>query len=128
MHEIVIPIAIGIAVALGWLAMWTFALRAFDIAPLFVRTAQERAARRERIVRMGKLRYTLVFGVFGYGLAMGLGNAIAGVMAHDSLGWRGAAVKLVLWAVLFGWWHGVTTWNTSFRGEVPFPPPSPPQT
>jgi hypothetical protein len=127
MRQIIIPVAIGVAAALGWLVMWTFALRVFDI-PFLVRTSEQRATRRQLIVRMGKLRYTLIFGVCGYGFAMGLGNAIAGVVAHDSLGWAGAAIKLVLWAGLFGWWHGVTTWNTSFRGEVPFPPPCPPQT
>jgi hypothetical protein len=122
MRDFIIPTGIGLAASVGWLAIWTLALRAFHIA-YFARTPEETAARRERIIGMGKRRYILIFGVLGFGLAFGLGIAIAGIVAHESAGWVGAAIKVVLVSLLGGWWHGARTWNESFRGEVPFPPP-----
>jgi len=127
MREFAISIAIGFAVGGAWFALWSLALRPFGIS-YFVGTQEKRAIRRERIARMGKLRYTLIFGVLGHGITIGLVMATADLVAHGSRGWSGAVIKLVLWTVLFGWWHGVRTWNDSFRGEVPFPPPFPPHT
>ena len=77
MLELLLSSAVGIAVAIAWMATWTIIFRALGI-PVFKRGPQERASRKERILQMGKLRYILVFGVLGYGFAFGLGVAIAG--------------------------------------------------
>jgi len=76
---------------------------------------------------MGKLRYVLIFGILGTGLGFGLAMVVANNigMQHFS-GWR-AAIQLAFWMIFYGSWHGVATWNRSFRGEVPFPPHYPPQ-
>jgi hypothetical protein len=120
-REFVISILCGVAVAFVWLAIWTVALRVCGIL-VFSRIPEERASRRERLLRLGKLRYVLIFGVFGYGFALALGIAIAGLIGHDSTGWVGAASKVVLLSLLGGWFHGARTWNEAFRDPVPFPP------
>jgi hypothetical protein len=71
---------------------------------------------------MGKLRYVLIFGVFGPGLAFGLAFTIADVLDHTSHGWVFAVAKLVLLSALFGWQHGARTWSETFRDPIPFPP------
>jgi hypothetical protein len=124
MREFAIEITVVLAVVLGWLVLWSIALRAFDV-PLPL-TPEGRASRRERILRMGKVRYILVFGMLGPGLAMGLGMTVSGLLGH-SLDWVGAAIRILLWTVLFGWWQGARVWNLSFRGEIAFPPRFPPQ-
>lgn len=93
MREFAIQIAVGVGVAVGWAAIWTIALRAFDIP--FPGNPEGRASRRERIARMGKRRYILIFGMLGFGLAMGLGTSVAGLVGHNSMDWEGAAIKLV---------------------------------
>ena len=127
MREFILPVTAGVAVAFAWLRLWAITLRAFGI-PVLKRSPEERAARKERILAMGKLRYALIFGVLGSGLGFGLGIVVASVVGtpHFS-GWIRAATQLVLSMLLFGLWHGVETWNQSFRGEVPFPPYYPPQ-
>ena len=122
MREFVISSTGAVAVAVGWFVLWAIALRAFDI-PFFPSSPEERAMRRERIVRMGKVRFILIFGMLGFGLAMGLGLAVADRITGGSVSW----LKLVLMIVLGGWWYGARTWNESYRGEIPFPPAFPPQ-
>ena len=58
MLEFVISIAIGVAVAAAWMAVWALMLRAFAI-PVLMRSPEERAARKQRIFQMGKVRYIL---------------------------------------------------------------------
>jgi hypothetical protein len=119
-----IAILVGIVVGLVWLAIWGFALRLFGI-PVSRRGLENDArkqARRERIRRMGKLRYVLIFGVFGPGLAFGLALTTADVLDHTSHGWVFAVVKLVFLSVLFGWQVGARTWSEGFCDPVPFPP------
>src|SRR4051794_5383599 len=125
MRDFVIPVMAGVAVAFAWLALWAIFLRAFSI-PVLERSPEKRAARKERILATGKLRYVLIFGILGKGLGFGLGMVVANNigMQHFS-GWR-AATQLALCMIFFGWWHGVATWN-QFRGEVPFPPHYSPQ-
>ena len=72
---------------------------------------------------MGKLRYILIFGVLGFGLAFGLGIATAGLLEH---GLVFNIAKLVLSSVLFCWFQGARTWSEAFRDPVPFPPNYPP--
>jgi hypothetical protein len=116
-----VSIILGIAVGLAWLAIWSYSLQVFGIAA-FNRQAEDRAIRRERIKQMGRLRYILVFGVLGSGLAFGLGITTADLSEQPSRGWVFAIAKLVFSSVLFGCFYGATTWTESFRDPVPFPP------
>jgi hypothetical protein len=120
-----VSIILGIAVSLAWLAIWFYSLHVFGIAA-FSRQAEDRVRRRERIKQMGKLRYILVFGVLGSGLAFGLGITAADLLEQPSHGWVSAIAKLVLRSVLFGCFYGATTWSEAFRDPVPFPPNYPP--
>ena len=119
-----VPIIAGIAVGLAWLAIWAYSLHAFGIA-VFPRKAEDRATRRERIRKMGKLRYILVFGMLGFGLAFGLGITTADFLQPDSFNWAYELPKLVFLSVVFGLFHGVRNWG-EFRDPVPFPPNYPP--
>ena len=58
MLEFAISIALGVAVAFAWMAVWVVALRAFGIQ-LWMPTPESRSAKRLRILQMGKLRYIL---------------------------------------------------------------------
>jgi hypothetical protein len=120
-----VSIIAGIAVGLAWLAIWAYVLHAFGIA-LFQRKAEDRASRRERIRQMGKVRYILMFGVLGSGLAFGLALVTGDFLWHDSLGWTSEIVKLVFLTLLFGWFQGARAWSETFRDPVPFPPNYPP--
>jgi hypothetical protein len=101
-----ISIVDGMAVALAWIAIWTLSLRVFGIAA-FGRKAEDRVGRRERIKRMGKLRYILIFGMLGFGPAFGLGVTAADFLDHGSQGWieecgKFGVLLFVLWLVLRG--------------------------
>jgi len=120
-----VSIVAGIAAFTAWLAIWALLLHAFGISA-FPREPEDRASRRERIKRMGKLRYILVFGVFGFGLACGLAITVADLVSLDFRGWTSALGKLAMFAVLLGWFQGARTWSESFRDPVPFPPNYPP--
>jgi hypothetical protein len=120
-----VSIILGIAVGLAWLAIWAYSLHVFGIAAFSWR-ADDRSSRRERIKHMGKLRYILIFGVLGSGLAFGLGITAADLLGRDSHGWVFAIAKLVFLSVLFGWFQGARTWSEGFSDPVPFPPDYPP--
>ena len=120
-----VSLVAGIAVGFAWLAVWALLLRAFGISA-FGREPENRASRRERIKRMGKLRYILVFGVFGFGLACGLAITVAESLSLDFRGWTSALGKLAMFAVLLGWFQGARNWSEAFRDPVPFPPEYPP--
>ena len=119
-----VSIIVGIAVALAWMAVWSYGLHLFGIAftAVFMRRPEDRARRRERIKRMGKRRYILVFGVLGFGLAMGLATTSGDLLARESHGWFAEVEKFVLSSVLGGWFFGSWTWSENFRDPVPFPP------
>ncbi len=119
-----ISIVAGIAVGLAWLALWNaIMLHAFGIAVLR-RQAEDRASRRECMKQLGKLRYILMFGVLGSGLALGLSLATADLLDHLWHGWVLGIAKLVFFSVFFGWFNGARAWTESF--PVPFPPSYPP--
>ena len=124
MHWFVSSIT-GTAVGLAWLAIWAYSLRAFGIA-VFSRKAEDRATRRERIRKMGKLRYILVFGVLGFGLAFGLAITVPDFISRDSFKWAYELPTLVFLSIVCGWFQGVRNWS-EFRDPVPFPPIYPPQ-
>jgi len=121
---------VGVAVALGWMAIWAFGLRLFGIAfsAAFLQRPEDRARRRERIKRIGKLRYILIFGVLGFGLAIGLATTTGDLLAREFHGWFPIVEKFVLSSVLGGWFFGAWTWSENFRDPVPFPPHYPPPT
>ena len=52
-----------------------------------MRTPEERAVQKQRILQMGKLRYISLFGVLGGGFGLGLGIAIALMMQRHSADW-----------------------------------------
>jgi len=123
-----IDIVRAIAIALAWMAIWAYCLHLFGIAfsAVFMRQPEDRARRRERIKRMGKLRYILIFGVLGFGVAMGLAITTSDLLAQQSHGWIAVVEKFVLLSVLVGWLQGAWTWSENFRDPVPFPPNYPP--
>jgi hypothetical protein len=130
-HEFVIPVALGVAVAFAWMAIWISASRLLFGIPVFMRNPEECATRRQRILQIGKLRYILTSGLLGNGFAMGLGIAAAimmshHLMSHHSVNWSEGVVIFGVIAVLGGGFHGLRTWNELFRVEVPFPPVYPP--
>ena len=127
MRDFILPVVAGVAVALAWLGLWAISLHAFAI-PVLKRSPEERSARKERLLAMGKWRYVLIFGVLGSGLGFGLATVVASMIGTQHFrGWIHGATQLVLSMVFFGLWSGVTNWNQSLRGEVPFPPHYPPQ-
>jgi hypothetical protein len=105
-----VSIIAGIAVGLAWLAIWAYSLRAFGIA-VFSRKAEDRSTRREHIRKMGKLRYILVFGMLGFGLALGLAITTADFLRPDSFNWAYELPKLVFLSVVFGLFQGVRNWG-----------------
>jgi MFS family permease len=119
-----LSIIVGIAVGLFWLALWAYSLRLFGIEALR-RQAKDRTVMRERMKRMGKFRYILIFGVLGAGLAFGLALTTADLLEHLSHGWVLTIAKLVFLSVLFGWFQGARNWN-GFKDPVSFPPNYPP--
>jgi len=126
-RDFILPVVAGVAVAFAWLGLWSICLHAFGI-PVLKRNPEEREARKERLLAMGKWRYVFIFGVLGSGLGFGLGIVVANIIGTPHFrSWIHAATQLVLSMVFFGLWSGVTNWNQSFRGEVPFPPLYPPQ-
>jgi hypothetical protein len=127
-REIGIPVTLGVAVAFAWIAAWTCASCALGV-PVLMRNPEERAARRQHILQMGKLRYIVVFGLLGNGFGMGLGIGAALMMSHHltsthSLNWGEGAVIFGAVALVSGCLYGLRTWRELV--PVPFPPVYPP--
>lgn len=72
MRDLILPVVAGVAVAFAWFGLWAISLHAFGI-PVLKRNPEERGARKEGLLAMGKWRYVLSFGVLGSGLGLGLG-------------------------------------------------------
>ena len=124
MRDFVIPLAVGLGVAGAWLAICVIVMRAFGIL-CWMLTAEQRAARKQRLLQLGKWRYVFTFGVLCHGFAMGLGIATAvAIMPRTHL--SAAMVLFGVIALLSGCMSGVRTWNELFRAEVPFPALYPP--
>jgi hypothetical protein len=124
-REFVIPVAVGIAIALSWMLVWAFVLRGFGMQTL-TRTPEGHALKKQRILQLGKFRYVLIFGVLGNGFALGLGIGIALMMNRPRYDWGFGAMIFGAMAILTGCMNGIRTWNELFRVEVPFPPDYPP--
>jgi len=116
---------VSLAVALCWIGIWDRVLRAFGI-PLFGRTPEERATRRERIVRMGKFRYIVMFGVLGFGFAFGIGMVGYDLLRFGMSDLFSKLGKFLVLSVLWGWLHAASEWNESFSDKDQFPPHYPP--
>ena len=122
-----VSIVAGIAVAVAWMGIWAALLHGFGISGFaFGQGREERASRRERIKKMGKLRYVLVFGVLGFGLAFGFAMTVLDSLELHSRGWLSELAKLALISILLGWFQGARTWSEAFRDPIPFPPDYPP--
>lgn len=85
MRDFILPVTTGVAVALAWGALWAISVRAFGI-PVLQRSPEERVARKERILALGKWRYGLIFGVLGQGLKFGLGMVVVNIIATQQFG------------------------------------------
>lgn len=120
-----VPIVVGVAVAFAWLTVWVFTLRAFGVR-VFAAKLEDRASRRERLRQIGKLRYVVIFGLLGTGVAFGLAIITAELLAYDSHSWVSEGVLLLLVSVLLGWYNGARSWREAFRDPAPFPPSYPP--
>jgi hypothetical protein len=119
--ELVIYIALGVAITIAWMIVWAAALRAFGI-PALTPTTEGRAIRRQRILQMGKVRYVLIFGVLGSGVGLGLGMVTAIVMTDHPPHWGKSVAIFGTASLVIGLLNSVRTWNENYRDEVPFPP------
>ena len=124
MRELAVVIA-GIAFAFAWLAIWAGFLNIFGFS-LFRRKIEDRASRRQRLKRLGKLRYILTFGVLGPGFAFGLAMITTDVLGNLSRGWASESFKFAFSAVFFGLAQGFMGWRNEVSDPVPFPPDYPP--
>jgi hypothetical protein len=124
MREVALFIA-GVAFGCAWLAIWAGFLRIFGFSP-FPRKIEDRAGRRQRLNRLGKLRYILTFGVLGFGFAFGLAMIAIDFLDNHSRGWVSESIKFALYAVFFGLFQGFGGWRNEVRDPVPFPPDYPP--
>jgi uncharacterized membrane protein len=115
----------GIAAGIVWLAIWAGFLQVFGIAP-GLRNVEDSVSKRERLNRLGKLKYILIFGVLGYGLAFGLAMITVDLVSYRSQGWASELTKLLLFTVCIGLFQGLWGWHRAFRDPVPFPPDYPP--
>jgi hypothetical protein len=102
----VVSVIFGVAVALIWAAIWTGLLHVLGVAPVN-RKVEDPASTRERLKRLGKLKYIVIFGVLGPGVAVGLAMITIDFAGHRSTGWLSELIKLVLFAVVFGLIRGL---------------------
>ena len=109
------------------MAAWALGLSAVGL-PVWMRTPEERNARKQRILQMGKLQYTLIFGVLGSRFGYGLGISIALMVSrgHYDRGWGFAATMFGAISLVVGLMNGLRGWHQLFRVETPFPPHYPP--
>jgi hypothetical protein len=124
MRELAVVVA-GIAIGFVWLAIWAGFLRIFGLSS-FRRKIEDRASRRERLKRLGRLRYILTFGVLGPGFAFGLATTITDFLGNLSHGWVSESIKFAFYAMFFGLFQGFSGWRNEVRDPVPFPPDYPP--
>jgi hypothetical protein len=123
--QFVASFAVAGAIGFAWMAVWALVLRALEI-PVWMRSPEERTAREEWILKLGKARYIFLFGVLGGGLGLGLGTAIGMTLIGHSFGWSGTAIFVVAFSLVGGCFNGLRAWNQLFHKEVPFPPVDPP--
>jgi hypothetical protein len=115
-------ILLGIVAALAWLLVWAIALRRLHMQ-VSGKTPDER---RTRLLEIGKLRYVVVFGILGNGVALGLAAAVAVIATRGASDWREAVALLAVVAVFAGGFNGWRRWSLEFQRPAPFPPGHPP--
>lgn len=113
---------IGLAAGCLWLLLWGLVLRAAGI-PVYGKSPEQREMRRQRLLRMGRVRYVVVEGILGFGVAFGLAMTVSEFIRHPAEGWIYAVGNFVVFAVVFGLVHSIDGW-AKVRGAVPFPPKS----
>lgn len=124
MREVVV-VMFGIAVALVWTAIWGGLLLVLGIVPVS-QEVKHQTNTQHISKRLGKLKYIVIFGVLGPGVAFGLAMIAIDLADHRSTGWLSELIKFVLFAVVFGLIQGLWRWHSAFRDPVPFPPVYPP--
>ena len=123
MRELAVVIA-GLAFSFAWFAIWAGFLHIFGLSP-FRRKTEDRASRRQRLRRLGKLRYILTFGLLGPGFAFGLAIITMDFLGSLSRGWVSESIKFAFNAVFFGLFQGFVGWRNEVRDPVPFSPDYP---
>lgn len=120
-----LSIGIGVAICFAWLGIWALMLRAFGV-PIWTSRPEEREAYRQRIIRLGRLRYVLVFGIFGIGFGLGFAIATSIVFfdpsPHAAPDWMRFVGLFVVVALTAGLIQGTRNWNENFREAASFPP------
>ena len=120
MHYLFTFIA-GIVVSIAWSTICDLLLGL--PVTFFRRKAKDRIAARERLTRMGQLRYILTVGLLRSGLAFGLAMVTLDLLLdrspHD---WHIEAVKFVFLSLFFGLLSGASAWDAAFRKKGPPPP------
>jgi len=91
---------------------------------MVMRTPEERAAGAQRILQMGRLRYTLIFGILGNGLGYALVLMIAIFPRHAPFHWGLRVFLTAVAAILFGSLHGLRTWKRIVCQRGSYSPPS----
>ena len=111
----------GIAVTLAWSTIWDLLLGM--PVRFFRRHGKDRIRTRERLMRMGQLRYILTVGVLrsglGLGLAMGTFDLLLDRSPHN---WHIEAGKIAFMSLSFGLLTGASTWDAAFSKKGPPPP------
>jgi len=111
----------GIAVTLAWSTIWDLLLGM--PVRFFRRHGKDRIRTRERLMRMGQLRYILTVGVIRSGLAFGLAIVTVDLLLdrspHD---WRLEAVKFAFLSLFLGLVSGASSWDAAFSEKGPPPP------
>lgn len=118
----VIAIVVAAAVALGWSTIGDLLL---GIPVTFFRRREKYRIRlRQRLTRMGQLRYILLAGVLRSGLAFALAMMTLDLLLDGSLhDWHREAVKFGFLSLLFGVFDGALGWDAAFSEKGPPVPP-----
>lgn len=90
----------------------------------FRRGEKYRIRLRERLIRMGQLKYILLAGVlrsgFAFALAMMIFDVLLDGIPHD---WHRAAVEFAFLSLIYGVSIGALGWDAAFSDKGPPPPP-----
>jgi hypothetical protein len=113
----------GIAVAIAWSTIWDLLL-GMPTMTFLRRKAKDRIRTRERLMRMGQLRYILTVGVLRSGLAFGLAMVTFDLLLDRSVhDWNIEAVKVAFLSLFLGLLSGASGWDAAFSEKGPPPPP-----
>jgi hypothetical protein len=113
MREIA-EIAIVIGVMLSWLAIWAFVIRLWLGFPGLSRKPEDRLRVRQWIKKIGRLKYTIIYGVFGAGFAFALGMTTFDWLGPERGSWGWLVAKFLFLSTSFGVPMGPVNW-----GKIP---------